>query len=246
MHRVEHVMGFPVSLRIDGEDVPEGLADAVFGWLRETDARFSPFQPGSEVRRLDRGEIGPDGISADLREVLDLSERYRAETGGAFDVRLPGRGLDPCAVVKGWSVQRAAQLLRRAGVGRFCLNAGGDVVVGGGPWRVGVRHPETADQVCAVLELSDAAVATSARYARGDHIVDGRTGLPATGLLSLTVVAPTLTEADATATAAFALGTEGIAWAAGRHGCEVFAVDGDRRVHRSGGLPVVAPDGGAG
>ncbi|MCZ9338846.1 FAD:protein FMN transferase, partial [Streptomyces sp. TRM76130] len=91
---------------------------------------------------------------------------------------------------------------------------------------------------CTVLEVTDAAVATSARYERGDHILDGRTGRPATGLLSLTVVAPTLTEADPVATAAFALGREGVGWAAARAGCEVFAVDADRRVLRSPGLPV--------
>ncbi|MFF0161312.1 FAD:protein FMN transferase [Streptomyces sp. NPDC005263] len=237
MHRVEHVMGFPVSLRIDDEDVPESAADAVFAWLNEADVRFSPFKPDSEVYRLDRGELSADAVSPDLAEVLGLCEHYRAATGGAFDVRLPGRGLDPCAVVKGWSVQRAAELLRAAGARRFCLNAGGDVVAAGGPWRVGVRHPEHADQVCAVLELTDAAVATSARYERGDHIIDGRTGRPATGLLSLTVVAPTLTEADSVATAAFAMGAEGVEWAAGLPGCEVFAVTAHRGVLRTPGFP---------
>jgi thiamine biosynthesis lipoprotein len=240
MRRVEHVMGFPVSLRVDDEDVPEEAADAVFAWLREVDVRFSPFKPDSEVSRLDRGELSGDDLSADLREVLDLCEHYRAATGGAFDVRLPGRGLDPCAVVKGWSVQRAAQLLTAAGAERFCLNAGGDVVATDGPWRVGVRHPEQAHKLCTVLEITDRAVATSARYERGDHIVDGRTGRPATGLLSMTVVAPSLTEADTVATAAFAMGAEGIEWAASQEGCEVFAVDAERRVFRTPGLPVAA------
>jgi thiamine biosynthesis lipoprotein len=113
------------------------------------------------------------------------------------------------------------------------------VVAAGGPWRVGVRHPERADRLCTVLEITDGAVATSARYERGDHILDGRTGRPATGLLSVTVVAPSLTEADATATAAFAMGAEGVEWAASREGCEVFAVDAKRRVLRTAGLPVV-------
>ncbi|MGC9439466.1 FAD:protein FMN transferase [Streptomyces sp. WG5] len=235
MRRVEHVMGFPVSLRVDDPDVPAEAADAVFAWLREADARFSPFRPDSEVSRLDRGEVARAG--AELEEVLDLCEEYRLATGGAFDVRLPGRGLDPCAVVKGWSVQRAAGLLRASGARRFCLNAGGDVVAAGGPWRVGVRHPEDAGRLCTVLEVTDAAVATSARYERGDHIVDGRTGRPAAGLLSVTVVAPTLTEADTTATAAFAMGAEGVAWAAAREGCEVFAVDAERRVLRTARLP---------
>jgi thiamine biosynthesis lipoprotein len=51
-------------------------------------------------------------------------------------------------------------------------------------------------------------------------------------------VAPSLTEADATATAAFAMGAEGVEWAAAREGCEVFAVDAERRVLRTAGLPV--------
>ncbi|MET9459898.1 FAD:protein FMN transferase [Streptomyces canus] len=239
LHRVEHVMGFPVSLRVDDEDVPESAADAVFAWLREADARFSPFKEDSEVSRYDRGELSADGLSADLREILDLCEHYRKATGGAFDVRLPGRRLDPCAVVKGWSVQRAAQVLTAAGATRFVLNAGGDVVAAGGPWRVGVRHPEHADKLCTVLSLDGGAVATSARYERGDHIVDGRTGRAATGLLSLTVVAPTLTEADSVATAAFAMGPEGVDWAASLPGCEVFAVDAERRVLRTPDFPAV-------
>ena len=237
MRRVEHVMGFPVSLRIDDDGDLEAAADAMFAWLREVDARFSPFKPDSEVSRLDRGELSADELSADLVEVLALCERYRLATGGAFDVRLPGRGLDPCAVVKGWSVQRAAELLTAAGARRFCLNAGGDVVAAGGPWRVGVRHPEHADKLCTVLDLSDAAVATSARYERGDHILDGRTGRPATGLDSLTVTALTLTEADTVATAAFAMGAEGVEWAAGQDGCEVFAVLPGGRVLRTAGFP---------
>ncbi|MFC8825894.1 FAD:protein FMN transferase [Streptomyces sp. NPDC057137] len=239
MLRVDHVMGFPVSVRIDdGAAEPEAATDEVFAWLRQVDARFSPFKPGSEVSGLDRGEVSADDLSPELSEILDLCEHYRIATRGAFDVRLPGRGFDPCAVVKGWSVQRAAELLSAAGATRFCVNAGGDVVAAGGPWRIGVRHPERADRTCAVLEITEGAVATSARYERGDHILDGRTGRPVTGLLSLTVVAATLTEADATATAAFAMGAEGVEWAASRDGCEVFVVDEGRRVFRTPGFPV--------
>ncbi|MDT7845417.1 FAD:protein FMN transferase [Streptomyces justiciae] len=237
MHRVEHVMGFPVSLRVDDEGDFEQAGDRVLAWLREVDARFSPFKPDSEVSRLGRGELAESEVSADLRLVLDLCEHYCTATGGAFDVRLPGRGLDPCAVVKGWSVQRAADLLTEAGAKRFVLNAGGDVVAAGGPWRVGVRHPEHADKLCTVLSLTDGAVATSARYERGDHIIDGRTGRPATGLLSLTVVASSLTEADSVATAAFAMGVEGVDWAASLPGVEVFAVDAERKVLRTSGFP---------
>jgi FAD:protein FMN transferase len=241
MRMVEHIMGFPISVRADGDPgMTFAAADRAYAWLREVDRRFSPFRPDSEVSRLD--ELSPDEVSADLAEVLALCEHYRVASDGAFQARLPGRGFDPCAVVKGWAVQRAADLLTEAGTTTFCVNAGGDVVAAGKPWRVGVRHPEQADQLCVVLEVADGAVATSARYERGDHILDGRTGRPATGLLSLTVVAPTLTEADATATAAFAMGADGIEWAAARDGCEVFAVDAHRRVHRTPGLVTHTPD----
>jgi thiamine biosynthesis lipoprotein len=242
--RVEHIMGLPISIDIRDDHGFATAVDNAFAWLREADARFSPFKVDSELRRFDRGELMFDELSLDLREVLAICAHYEQLSGGAFKARLPGRGLDPSAVVKGWAVQRASDSLRLAGAQRFCVNAGGDVVtVGepepGRPWRIGIRNPDQANAVCAVLGSRDSAVATSGTYERGSHILDGRTGLPPTSLLSVTVTAPDLTTADATATAAFAMGTEGITWAAAQPGCEVFIVDRNRRVHRSKGLAVL-------
>jgi thiamine biosynthesis lipoprotein len=235
MRHVEQVMGMPVSVDVrDPVDVGPLYAD-----LRQVDARFSPFKPDSEVSRYGRGEVAD--VSADLAEVLGLCRRYEQLTDGAFTATPPGRSFDPSGVVKGWAVQRAADRLRKLGASRFCVNAGGDVVaVGepepGRPWLVGVRHPELADRMCAVLGVRDLAVATSATYERGEHILDGRTGLPARGLLSVTIVAEDLTTADCVATAAFAMGRPGVAWADAQPGCLVFAVDNDHVVHRSAGL----------
>ncbi|HEV8555370.1 MAG TPA: FAD:protein FMN transferase [Actinophytocola sp.] len=238
--RVEQIMGFPVSFDIR-DPIPGAAVDWAVEWLREVDLRFSPFRPDSEVSRFGRGEVRLDELSEDLLDVLEVGARYEARTGGAFRVWPPGRAFDPSAVVKGWAVQRAAEILEMAGARNFCLNAGGDVVVRGGPepgkaWRIGVRHPDLADTVCAVFEVMDGAVATSATYERGAHIVDGRTGLPASELISVTVIAADLTVADTTATAAFAMGTAGITWAAAEPGCEVLAVDAERVVYRSPGL----------
>ncbi|MFC9257398.1 FAD:protein FMN transferase [Amycolatopsis thailandensis] len=242
MNRVEQVMGLPVSVdvRADGELVAHAI-DGVFGWLREVDARFSPFKAGSEVCRYDRGELAPSELSDDLLEVLSLCDHYERLSGGAFSARLPGRRLDPNAMVKGWAVQRAASLLLAEGLDVFCVNAGGDVVTSGEPepgraWRVGIRHPERRNAVCAVVESSGGAVATSAEYERGAHILDGRTGRPPVGLLSVTVTADDLVTADSLATAAFAMGTEGIAWVAAQPGCQVLIVDAKRQVYRSPGL----------
>ncbi|WP_410659812.1 FAD:protein FMN transferase [Amycolatopsis sp. lyj-112] len=244
MNSVEQVMGLPVSIDVRDERDPTVAIEGAFAWLHEVDARFSTFKPDSEVCRYDRGELAPSQLSDDLLEVLALCDHYERLSGGAFSARLPGRPLDPNAVVKGWAVQRAAALLRAEGLRTFCINAGGDVVTSGEPepgrgWRVGIRHPEQPEEICAVVESSDGAVATSAEYERGAHILDGRTGRPATGLLSVTVTAGDLVAADSLATAAFAMGTEGIAWVASQPGCAVLIVDAERQVHRSPGLKLV-------
>lgn len=221
MRRVEHIMGMPISLDLRDE----GDGQAAFDWLAEADRRFSPFRADSEVC------LGAD--SPDMREIRRLCEEYELRSGGAFRARLPGRAFDPSGIVKGWAVQRAADLLRAQGIRSFCLNAGGDLVAAGRLWSVGIRHPEDAHQVCAVLAVQDRAVATSGAYERGEHVLDGRTGEPARGLLSLTVVADDLTTADAVSTAAFAMGRDGIAWAHAQPGCLVLAVDEHRRVRWS-------------
>lgn len=92
-----------------------------------------------------------------------------------------------------------------------------------------------------MVESSGGAVATSAEYERGAHILDGRTGRLPTGLLSVTVAADDLVTADSLATAAFAMGTAGIARVASQPGCQVLAIDAERLVHRSPGFGSVKP-----
>ena len=198
---VEHVMGMPVRV--------EGSIDAarVFAWLRWVDATFSTYRDDSEIARLDRGEL--DDPHPLVREVLARCEALRTETDGYFDARASG-SLDPSGYVKGWAVERAAVF----GRGRFLIDAGGDVVLRGGPWRVGIRHPVERDKVAAVITVSDCAVATSGTYERGPHILDPHTGRPASGLSSVTVVGRDLGTVDAYATAAFAMGADGPRWTA--------------------------------
>lgn len=234
--RVEHVMGTVVSIDVRDADAHEDrLRDAVeaaVAWLHEVDARFSVHRPTSEIRRLDRGELALEDCHPDVRHVLRACDDLRAVTGGAFDARghRPDRGLDPSGYVKGWAVDEAADILVAAGARSFGISAGGDVVVRGEPgpgkpWRVGIRHPHDPGAVAAVLALRDVAVATSGLYERGPHIRDPRTGAVPGALESVTVVASRLAVADAYATAAFAMGDDGPAWAAAQPGCGVLAID---------------------
>ncbi len=150
--------------------------------------------------------------------VLAMCDEVERLSAGAFDAwHHSPAGLDPSGLVKGWSIDRAARLLVDAGARNFCINAGGDVLARGEPspgetWRIGIRHPQIADKLAAVIAGGDLAVATSGAYERGYHIVDPATGRLPSGLLSMTIAGPSLAYADAYATAAYAMGASGVEW----------------------------------
>jgi FAD:protein FMN transferase len=223
-------MGIPIG--IDVRDPQPVDTEPAFAWLREVDAIFSTYREDSEISRLDRGELLLAYCRPEVDEVLSECLRLERLTGGAFSARAAGH-LDPSGYVKGWAVAGAARLVAAE---RFCINAGGDIVARGGPWRIGIRHPEDLEQLAAVLEVEDLAVATSGEYEQGAHIIDPRTGRPPAGLLSVTVVGPDLALADAYATAAFAMGADGPEWTATLDGYDALCVTSDHQVLETAGL----------
>ncbi len=93
-----------------------------------------------------------------------------------------------------------------------------------------------------MLAVTDAAVATSGRYERGDHVIDPRSGLPARGLTSVTVVGPDLALADAYATAALVLGpVDGMLFLGQRVGYEGMGIGDDRAVFTTTGFDRLRP-----
>lgn len=244
MIRVEDVMGTTVVVDVRDDGVPESCLDDVFDWLRLVDETFSTYKPDSEISRLGRGELAEGDAADDVRHVLARCAELREETRGFFDAYAAGP-LDPSALVKGWSVDRAGELLDAGGARNYTINAGGDVLargraLPGGTWRVGIRHPELPDAVASVVEASELAVATSGAYERGAHILDPHTGVAPDGVLSVTVTGPELGTADAFATAAFAMGAGGPAWTARlAGGYEALTILADGRVLSTPGFPGV-------
>jgi len=235
---VAQIMGMPIVIDVRDEH-PDGEAvDGAFDWFRWVDATFSTYREDSEISRLDRGELSLRDAHADVRWVMDRCEVLKEETNGYFDAHASGR-LDPSGLVKGWSVDRAAELLRDTGLARFAVSAGGDMRIVGDGWRVGVQHPGDRASVAAVLELGDVAVATSAAYARGDHVLDPHTGRPPVEVLSVTILGPELATADAYATAAFAMGANGPGWTSRLPGYEAMTIMADEAVLTTGGFPDV-------
>ena len=239
------VMGTVVSLAVAHHRHPRGdlaaaLADAE-AQLRCADETFSTYRPLSAISRLRRGELAVVDAGPEVAEVLVLCARAQAATDGAFDPMWDGR-LDPTGLVKGWAAQRASAALRAAGLGDHAVGAGGDVVCAGqaspgAGWRVGVADPHRPGALVHVVELRDAAIATSGPAERGAHVVDPSTSAPARGLASASVVGPDLALADALATAAIAGGRANAPWMRRLDGYEVLTVDDAGRRWATPGWP---------
>jgi len=219
----------PVTVHVaDPSASPAGLEE-VFEDFMLLDQTFSPFVEGSEVCRLNRQELPLEDASDLVKLALSLSRLYEMATDGYFSPWIAGK-LDLCGLVKGWAIDRGCSILERRGYHNYFIDAGGDAQTrglreDGTPWRVGIRHPVQRDKVVRVILASDVAVATSGNYEKGDHIVDPHTGRPAVELVSFTVVGPDILQADAYATAGFAMGKDGLGFIEGAAGYEAYAID---------------------
>lgn len=202
---------------------------------------------GNKVARQSGGAL--DLAMRDLIELWGWEDSARVPDAATLDSVLAFRAgraagevgladldrLSLGAIAKGWAVDRALDELRRAGVRRALVNAGGDIAVLGPGWRVGVQHPRDRDGLLATLVLNDGqALATSGDYercflvdgVRHHHLLDPEDGLPASGCQSVSVIAPSCAEADAWATAAFVAGpNQALALISGLAHCEALVVD---------------------
>jgi thiamine biosynthesis lipoprotein len=233
-------MGTVFSFDVRGGDGPraEAALHAAAAWLHHVDEVFSPYRPDSQISRLAAGKLALSACAPEVREVLALCETAGRLSGGWFSTRYAG-GLDPTGLVKGWAVERAAAMLASGGADAVCVNGGGDVQVRGGPWRIGVADPLRPGALAAVVDADgELAVATSGPAERGCHIVDPHTGRPpAAALASLTVVCRGLTDADARATAAYAMGpARARRWLDALPETDAFAVAADGTTWRTAGF----------
>ncbi len=234
-------MGMPVTVGIVDEWATEDAVDSIAAFFAQVNQQFSTYLPTSEVSRLNAGVLSRAEMSADLREVLRLSEETRVLSNGYFDIAR-GNAIDPSGIVKGWAIQRAADMLHDRGFVDFFVDAGGDIQTSGvnqqgSPWRVGIRNPFDRDEVVKVLAISNCGVATSGTAIRGAHIIDPLHNSPIENpLVSLTIVAPAILDADRIATAGFAMGRAGLTFVAELQGFEAYGIDKDRNAVRTAGF----------
>ena len=230
MRETRLLMGMPITLEIVEPCAPD-LIDRAFDYLAAVDRRFSTYRPDSEISAINRGRLAADGYSPAMLEVFALAEKTRWESHGFFDIRRPDGALDPSGIVKGWAIRNTARLLAEAGATDFFVDAGGDIQsrgrnAEGGQWSAGIRHPFDLRQIIRIVYPKGRGIATSGTYVRGQHIYNPHD--PERALdeaVSLTVIGPDVLEADRFATAAFAMGRDGIDFLEGQSELEGYLVD---------------------
>jgi thiamine biosynthesis lipoprotein len=156
----------------------------------------------------------------ELRAIMPLVNYRAIKLDGAVVSLAPGAAVDFGALAKGYASQRAAEIFRKHGVTSGIVSLGGNVQTlgrkpDGSLWNVAIQDPEDGGRYAGILRTADAAVVTSGVYQRyfetgGEryhHIIDPATCRPAdSGLLSVTVIADSGTQADALSTALFVMG----------------------------------------
>jgi len=167
----------------------------------------------------------PKGPPPDEKRIKKLlAKNPRMDDISIDHVRMKNKNaavkLDLGAIAKGYALDRVVNNIKTLGVKNAIINAGGDIKAigkhGDRNWHIGIRHPRK-EGVLAGISLQDGeSIFTSGDYERFyehegiryHHIIDGRTGYPAQGVQSITVIHPDAATADAAATALFIAGVK--------------------------------------
>lgn len=187
--------------------------------------------------------------------ILDARQRvdWRKVSVTDRQVRLgEGMAITLNGIAQGFAADRLVAILRNYGIEHALVNAGEIATIGtkehGKPWAAGVQHPRRPDAYIALVALEGRSMSTSGDYATAfsddlayNHVFDPGTGRSPTLFSSVSVVAPTATQADALSTAIFVLGVEkGLQLARATPGTDAMLVLKDGQVLATKGFPQVA------
>ena len=148
---------------------------------------------------------------------------------------------------KGYAAERAKIILQQTGVESGIVNASGDLCAwglqpDGKEWTIGIADPNAARTSFSYLSVSNAAIATSGNYEkfitingeRYSHTIDPKTGLPVSGIKSVTIISPNAEIADAMATPVMIMGIKvGLDLVNQLKGIECIIVDDNDKIYTS-------------
>lgn len=226
-------MGMTAVIDIVDMNVKKEDAEKVFDFFKHIDEKFSTYKADSEIEKINRNEIEEKKYSEEMKKILKLADKTKNETNGYFNIEKEGR-IDPSGIVKGYAIREGSKMLRKYGYNNFYIEIGGDIEVAGKnydgeKWKVGIQNPFNKNEIVKVVYLSDGGIATSGNYVRGEHIYDPTTGENTNKIMGITIIGPNVYEADRFATAAYAMGEEGINFIETLNGLEGYMVKNNKR-----------------
>jgi thiamine biosynthesis lipoprotein len=210
----------PVPVSADVRDTLR-IAHQISEW---TDGKFDvTFGPLADIWKFDtqnQDNTVPDETSIRQRvPLIDYRQIEIDDRAGTVFLRRTGMRVHLGGIGKGYAVERSMNIMRRAGLRDFLIQAGGDLYAAGRkgdrPWRLGINDPRgPAGRSFATVDVSDGTFSTSGDYARFfikdgvryHHILDPATGRPARDCRSVTIVADSPQLADGLSTGVFILG----------------------------------------
>jgi thiamine biosynthesis lipoprotein len=197
------------SLKISA--VTDGAFDITYGSI---DKRLWNFD--KTMTRLPDAENAKSTV-----RLIDYRNVILNEQDCSVKLKEKGMRIGFGGIGKGYAADRAKAILVQAGVESGIVNASGDLITWGRqanqqPWTIGIAHPDNARAAFSWLNISDLAIATSGNYEKYvlidgkkySHTINPKTGMPVTGIKSVTIISPYAEIADAMATPVMVMGVQ--------------------------------------
>jgi thiamine biosynthesis lipoprotein len=185
--------------------VAEGVCGTVLDEIDRLASILDTRDPDSEITMLGDSR-GGRRTSRELTEVLRAYDYWERRTGGVVSIRSGGAGTprNVDALGKSYIIDQAASAALKAwpSIDGLLLNIGGDIVISGRSCGIAIADPDAPYDNAgpiAMIDLRNAAVATSGTYARGTHFRDSRSGEFLQTSVAATVVASDAVTANALA-----------------------------------------------
>jgi len=197
------------SIRVS--EITDGAFDITYGSI---DKRLWNFDPDMTSLPDEATALKSVGL-IDYRNVILNKEK------STVFLKNKGMRIGFGGIGKGYAADKAKLVLQKLGIKSGIVNAAGDLITwgmqaSGHPWTVGIADPEQTDRPFSALKISDMAIATSGSYEkfatingkRYSHTIDPKTGLPVSGVKSVSIICPSAELADALATPVVVMGVK--------------------------------------
>ena len=195
----------------------------------------------------------PDAATAKRSvQLINYKNVVVDENNSTVFLRDEGMRIGFGGIGKGYAAEKAKNTLQQMGIESGIVNAAGDLTAwglqpGGRPWTIGIADPDTRHHPFSSLNITNMAVATSGNYEkyavingkRYSHTIDPKTGLPVSGIKSVTIIAPNAELADAFATPVMVMGIK-----AGMHlinqlpNISCIIIDDDNKLYTSSNIKI--------